>query len=108
LPFTWQTQLTSYCLKVGQARELVPGGMINLKTKTKKYRRVSLNPSVIEAVQRLLETKDFADDEYLFQSPREGPVSVTTSSTYVKSWFSNAGLKGNYASHSLRKTWGYW
>jgi integrase len=95
-------------LKVGQVRDLVPGDTVNVKTKTKKYRRVSLNPSVIEAVQTLLETKDFADDEYLFQSQRGGPVSVSTLSTYVKSWCKNAGLKGNYASHTLRKTWGYW
>ena len=26
----------------------------------------------------------------------------------VKTWCQRAGLKGNYASHTLRKTWGYW
>lgn len=26
----------------------------------------------------------------------------------VKMWCQNVGLKGNYGSHTLRKTWGYW
>lgn len=97
-------------LKVGQVRDLVPGDTINVKTKTKKYRRVALNSTVIEAVQNLLKTKKFNDDDYLFQSQRgeNRPIRVDTLSSYVKSWCKNAGLKGNYASHTLRKTWGYW
>lgn len=97
-------------IKVGQVRDLEPGGTINLKTKTKKYRRVALNPAVIEAVQNLLKTKEFNDYDYLFQSQRgeNRPIGVDTLSYYVKCWCKNAGLKGNYASHTLRKTWGYW
>jgi len=97
-------------VKVGQVRDLVPGDTINLKTKTKKYRRVALNPAVIEAIQKLIATREFDDDEYLFQSQRgeNRPIGVDTLSYYVKSWCKNAGLKGNYASHTLRKTWGYW
>ena len=26
----------------------------------------------------------------------------------VKNWCNSVGLEGNYGSHSLRKTWGYW
>jgi integrase len=26
----------------------------------------------------------------------------------VKTWCASVGLKGNYGSHSMRKTWGYW
>jgi integrase len=97
-------------VKVGQVRDLVPGDTINLKTKTKKYRRVALNPAVIEAIQKLIATREFDDDEYLFQSQRgeNRPIGVDTLSYYVKNWCRNAGLKGNYASHTLRKTWGYW
>ena len=98
-------------IKVGQVRDLEPVGTINVKTsKTKKYRRVALNEGVIEAVKKLLATKEFDDNDYLFQSQRGGnePIGVDTLSYYVKCWCKNAGLKGNYASHTLRKTWGYW
>jgi integrase len=33
---------------------------------------------------------------------------VETMSTRVKTWCQDVGLKGNYGSHTLRKTWGYW
>lgn len=97
-------------IKAGQVRDLAPGGTINLKTKTKKYRRVALNTAVIDAVKKLLATKEFDDDEFLFKSQRgeNRPIGVDTLSSYVKSWCKNAGLKGNYASHTLRKTWGFW
>lgn len=26
----------------------------------------------------------------------------------MKTWCHDVGLKGNYGSHTLRKTWGYW
>jgi len=29
-------------------------------------------------------------------------------STQMKTWGQSVGLKGNYGSHTLRKTWGYW
>ncbi len=29
-------------------------------------------------------------------------------SNMVKLWCAEAGLNGNYGSHTLRKTWGYW
>jgi hypothetical protein len=32
---------------------------------------------------------------------------VSSLSTLVKKWCKDVNLKGNYASHSLRKTWGY-
>lgn len=35
-------------------------------------------------------------------------LTVPTVSTMVKTWCRHVGLKGNYGSHTLRKTWGYW
>ena len=32
---------------------------------------------------------------------------MPTVSNLVKSWCQSANLKGNYGSHTLRKTWGY-
>ena len=34
-------------------------------------------------------------------------MGVQTLSRLVKRWCKDAGLNGNYASHSLRKTWGF-
>ena len=39
---------------------------------------------------------------------KRGCLTVPTVSTMVKTWCENAGLKGSYGSHTLRKTWGYW
>ena len=33
---------------------------------------------------------------------------MSSVSTMVKQWCAEAGLSGNYGSHTLRKTWGYW
>lgn len=44
--------------------------------------------------------------EPLFIGQR-GPITVSTLSRMVKSWCAAINLKGNYASHTLRKTWGY-
>jgi len=33
---------------------------------------------------------------------------VTSVTRLVKEWCQTVGLKGNYGSHTLRKTWGYW
>ena len=75
-------------IKVCQVRNLAPGDTINIKTKTKKYRRVALNSAVIEAVGKLLATKEFNDYDYLFQSQRgeNRPIKVDTLSYYVKCW----------------------
>lgn len=98
-------------IRASQVRNLQAGDSLNVKmSKTGKYRRVSLNENVIKAIQYLLQTRNFTDDEFLFQSQRgeNVPLGVDTLSTYVKRWCYHAGLKGNFASHTLRKTWGYW
>jgi integrase len=74
--------------------------------KTKKERRITLNRACIHAIQRLLAFREYSDDAYLFIGQR-GPLTVPTVNQKVKSWCKAINLKGNYGSHSLRKTWGY-
>jgi len=74
--------------------------------KTGKIRRITLNKAVIEAVRALLASRAYADEDYLFQGQR-GPLTVPTLSRMVKEWCKSINLKGNYGSHTLRKTWGY-
>jgi integrase len=97
-------------IKVEQVRHLQPGEEITLKEKkTKKQRRINLNRACIEAIQNLLKSIKYENDDFLFLSNRKNKNALTVSSlsTLVKKWCKDINLKGNYASHTLRKTWGY-
>jgi integrase len=98
-------------LKVGDVGHLKPGDVLERKqSKTKKYRGVILNASAHAAIQTWLNSErgqKLKTEEYLFTGKR-GVLNVSTVSTMVKTWCRNVGLKGNYGSHTLRKTWGYW
>ena len=98
-------------IKVGDVRHLQPGDVLTRKqSKTHKYRGVVLNSAAQAAIQIWLGSpagQRLTDEDYLFTGKR-GVLQVSTVSTMVKTWCQNVGLKGNYGSHSLRKTWGYW
>jgi integrase len=98
-------------IKVGAVRHLQPGDVLERKqSKTNKYRGVILNPSAYAVIQVWLNSQKgqtLGDGDYLFTGKR-GVLSVSSVSTMVKMWCQNVGLKGNYGSHTLRKTWGYW
>jgi integrase len=97
-------------ITVGQVRNLQPGEHFSLKEKkTGKLRDVTVNKNVHEAVQGLLRTMpDAGDGEFLFQS-RKGRQALCVSylNSLVKVWCREINLKGNYGSHTLRKTFGY-
>jgi integrase len=91
-------------ITVGQVRDLKPGDEIELREqKTSKRRRITLNKASVDALQALLKAKDI---EPLFSGQR-GPLTVPSVNRLVKQWCSQVHLKGNYGSHTLRKTWGY-
>lgn len=101
-------------LKVGQVRDSTE---IEIREqKTKKLRRVTLNKSCADAIRNLLDTREYDDNDFLFKSQRgrkdrAGDMvkkwTVPYVSAKVKKWCSDLNLKGNYGSHTLRKTWGY-
>jgi integrase len=94
-------------IQVGQVRDLSPGDEIELKErKTGKSRRITLNKACVQAIQRLLASRPYADEDLLFTGQR-GPLTVPSVHRLVKGWCRAINLKGNYGSHSLRKTWGY-
>lgn len=94
-------------IKVQQVRDLQPNDEIVLcEKKTKKERRINLNKACISAIQQLLASKAYSDEDYLFKGQR-GVLTVPTVGQKVKSWCQQINLKGNWASHTLRKTWGY-
>ncbi len=77
-----------------------------IEKKTGKKRRVTLNKACIDAIQELLASRYYTDKEKLFIG-KKGPISPITINALVKSWCKAINLKGNYGSHTLRKTWGY-
>ena len=94
-------------IKVGQVRDLKPGDEIYLKErKTGKSRRITLNKAAVQAIQRLLASRPFNDADPLFVGQR-GPLTVPSVHRLVKGWCRAINLRGNYGSHSLRKTFGY-
>ncbi len=93
-------------IEVGQVMGL--GVMEELEItekKTGKLRRFNLNQSCIMAIQRLIGDSGLSDGP-LFTGQR-GPLVPPTINALVKSWCRMIKLKGNFGSHTLRKTWGY-
>ena len=74
--------------------------------KTGKERRITLNPAAQKAIQRLLDSREYYDEDRIFQGQR-GPLTVPTVNRLVKGWCKAINLRGNYGSHTLRKTFGY-
>lgn len=95
-------------IKVNQVVNLKPEDELILKEqKTSKARRITVNKAVYEAIRGLLMSDNYGPDDFLFKSQRSAVLTVPSLSRLVKSWCKTINLKGNYASHTLRKTWGY-
>lgn len=97
-------------LTVGQVRHLNAGDHFHTKErKTGKARQVTVNKAVYEVLKYLLANISNAiDNEPLFQSRKGGcALTVQTIHALVKNWCESINLKGNYGSHTLRKTFGY-
>ncbi|PKN67857.1 MAG: integrase [Deltaproteobacteria bacterium HGW-Deltaproteobacteria-15] len=95
-------------IKAGMVRGLKPMDEIELREKkTGKVRRISLNRACIEAVQALLASRPYQDGDFLFRSQRGEVLAVPSLHRLVKGWCRDINLKGNFGSHTLRKTWGY-
>ena len=94
--------------KVAQVKDLKPGDEIEIKEKkTGKLRRITLNKAAVTAIQAALKATAYADDDYLFKSAKGPVLTVPSVHRLVKGWCRDINLKGNYGSHTLRKTWGY-
>lgn len=95
-------------ITAGMVQDLNPGDDFELKEKkTGKSKRITLNKACVETIQNLLNETEYNGQDFLFKSQRAPVLSVSTVNNMVKQWCRDINLKGNYGSHSLRKTWGY-
>ena len=98
-------------ITVGQVRGAKAGfKLVVREKKTGKVREVVLNAKVCTTLEEWLQVHPWADDDDapLFPNLRKGrALTVPALSKMVKRWCREAGLKGNYASHSMRKSFGY-
>jgi Phage integrase family. len=96
-------------LKVSDVKGMKVGDTLIIKEgKTGKRNMLVMNKSIHKSLQTYLEALKPMDDYFLFAS-RKGRRSITIQcvNNMVKKWVSEINLKGNYGTHSLRKTWGY-
>lgn len=82
--------------------ELPDGGMevFTRERKTGKLRRVTINAPTAAVLRRHLDT---STGTYVFEGQR-GQLTVSYFGRLIKKWCSAVGLEGQFATHTLRKT----
>lgn len=87
-----------------------------LESNRKKRRVISLSDSAKGAITFYLDScheahpLGYKPTEPLFASQKlpHGPITRTQAYRLIKKWCEDVELTGNYGTHSLRRTWGYW
>ena len=95
-------------IKVGDVKDLKVGDCLTIREqKTGKDNVLMVNKGVHSVLQDYLSERQLSDDDYLFQSRKgnNSPLTVSSVNRMVKEW--TFGMKGNFGTHSLRKTFGY-
>jgi len=83
----------------------IEDGILRLtERKTKKRRKIKLAPEVQSVLNAYLQGRK---EGPLFLSKRGVALRSFTVSALVKYWCKQAGISGHFASHTLRKTFGY-
>lgn len=78
--------------------------------KTDKNRTLFINESAAEVLNKYYKSAKFlSGDEFIFQSQKGSnqPLEVRSLNRLVKQWCRECHIKGNFGTHSLRKTFGY-
>lgn len=97
-------------LKVNQVKYLKSGETLTIvEQKTGKENVIMVNKSCHKVLKQYLDEMKPNDDDYLFKSKKgqNQPLSVGTVNVMIKNWCSSINLKGNYGTHTMRKTFGY-
>ena len=77
--------------------------------KTGKKRNIPLSPEMLTMLVGYCNPdRTYRQDELLFPSGKgAGQITVSSFNNMVKKWCKDCGLRGNFGSHTLRKTWAY-
>ncbi len=97
-------------LRSGQVKHLKPRETLTIKEqKTGKENVIMVNKTCHKVLRQYLEETHPHDDDYLFRSKKgqNQPLSVGTVNAMIKDWCESINLKGNYGTHTMRKTFGY-
>ena len=83
--------------------------IIIVEEKTEKTREFNLNNSAKEAIKLYLDSlSSYNLYDYLFASRKgNGPLTVRSAHKLIKTTMRELNIKGNYGTHTLRKTFGY-
>ncbi len=95
-------------LKIKDVIDLEPGETLRIKEqKTKKPNILMINKEVHRTLQSYLRSSGYDKEDYLFKSKKgdNKPIGKSYVNQMMKVW--TKGMKGNYGSHTLRKTFGY-
>ncbi len=96
-------------LKVKDIQKVKPGDTVRVKEqKTGKHNILVINKATHKALQAYLSQAKPDPEDYLFPSQKgRSPLTVSYVNRLIKSWCRQINLRGNYGTHTLRKTFGY-
>lgn len=98
-------------ITIDQVKYAKAGDRLELKqSKNQRYRATTLNNNAVHSIQTWLKVHPLSDlgDAPLFLSQvRCEALTVSAVNQLMKGWCCAIDLRGNYGSHSMRKTWGY-
>lgn len=96
-------------IRVDQVSHLRAGDLLEIKQrKTNTLRTVAVNATAVSAIDNWLSAHPNPEaNSPLFVGLRGNCLRVSSVCHLVKHWCEAAKSKGNYGSHSLRKTWGF-
>ena len=97
-------------LKIHQVENLDVGDRLEIKqSKTKTFRAVTVNATVVDSIQRWLAVHPRTEPNApLFISQKgHNALTVSTVNRMIKRWCKDTGIQGQFGTHSMRKSWGY-
>ena len=97
-------------LRAGSFRNVRVGDTIPIRErKTGKAQEIVINEPIKRALVKYFDHYQPYDEHFLFRSRKgdNNPITIANVNLMVKAWCRAINLKGNYGSHTLRKTFGY-
>ena len=81
--------------------------LILKEKKTDKEKKIKINESLKNEIERYVKTQNLSLDDYLFPSKKGKHIGRIQSYRILREAAEAIGIE-NFGTHSLRKTWGYW